>query len=41
MNNIRTPFLKEVLRGKEETIYLDVDTVKKITEETVKRKVRK
>lgn len=41
MNNIRTPFLKEVLRGKEETIYLDVDTVKNITEETVKRKVRK
>ena len=41
MNNIRTPFLKEVLRGMEETIYLDVDTVKKITEETVKRKVRK
>ena len=41
MNNIRTPFLKEVLRGREETIYLDVDTVKKITEETVKRKVRK
>ena len=41
MNNIRTPFLKEVLRGKEDTIYLDVDTVKKITEETVKRKVRK
>lgn len=41
MNNIRTPFLKEVLRGKEEIIYLDVDTVKKITEENVKRKVRK
>ena len=41
MNNIRTPFLKEVLRGKEKTIYLDVDTVKNITEETVKRKVRK
>ena len=41
MNNIRTPFLKKVLRGKEDTIYLDVDTVKKITEETVKRKVRK
>ncbi len=41
MNNIRTPFLKEVLCGKEKTIYLDVDTVKNITEETVKRKVRK
>ena len=41
MNNIRTPFLKKVLRGKEETIYLDVDTVKKVTEDTVKRKVRK
>ncbi len=41
MNNIRTPFLKEVLRGREETIYLDVNTVKNITENTTKRMVRK
>lgn len=40
MNNIRTPFIKEVLRGRENTIYLDLDTVKKIEEDTLNRRAR-
>lgn len=40
MNNIRTPFIKEVLRGTSDTIYLDVETVKKINGQTMSRKGR-
>jgi len=40
MNNIRTPFIKEVLRGTEDTIYLDAETVKKINGQTMNRKGR-
>lgn len=40
MNNIRTHFIKEVLRGSSETIYLDSETVEKINEQTMNRKGR-
>ena len=40
MNNIRTPFIKEVLRGKNDTIYLDSETVMRINDQTINRKGR-
>lgn len=40
MNNIRTHFIKEVLRGSNETIYLDSETVEKINGQTMNRKGR-
>ena len=40
MNNIRTHFIKEVLRGSSETIYLDSETVEKINGQTMNRKGR-
>lgn len=40
MNNIRTPFIKEVLRGPSDTIYLDSETVKKINGQTMNRRGR-
>lgn len=40
MNNIRTPFLKEVLRGKNEIIHLDLDTVISINKSVISRKGR-
>ena len=41
MNNIRTPFIKEVLRGKEKTIYLTQDIVINATKNITNRKIRK
>ena len=41
MNNIRTHFLKEVLRGKNKVIYLDLETVLEITGSTFTRKGRR
>lgn len=41
MNNIRTHFLKKVLRGKEEVIYLDPETIIDINEYTINRRVRR
>lgn len=41
MNNVRTFFLKEIIRGTEETIHIDVDTVTRINESTFNRKGRK
>lgn len=41
MNNIRTRFLKEVLRGKNKVIYLDLETVLEITGSTFTRKGRR
>ena len=41
MNNIRTNYLKEVLRGKEEVVFLDLDTVKKTNEFAFSRKSRR
>ncbi len=41
MNNIRTHFLKEVLRGKNKEIKLDVNTIMEINENTLNRKVRR
>lgn len=41
INNIRTPFIKSVLRGSEDIIYLDLDTVNKINSDTMTRKGRK
>lgn len=38
MNNIRTPFIKKVLREKDEIIYLDSDTVISINGRTVNRR---
>lgn len=38
MNNIRTYFIKEVLRGSNNTIHLDSETVAKINGETINRK---
>ena len=38
INNIRTPFIKEVLRGESEIIHLDSETISKISEESTKRK---
>lgn len=40
MNNIRTPLIKEVLRGKSNTIHLDSETVIKANGQTMKRKGR-
>lgn len=40
MNNIRTHFLEEVLRGENHTIYLDAETVAKIHKDTISRKGR-
>lgn len=41
MNNIRTYYLKEVLRGKDEVIRLDLDTVISINHSTISRKARR
>lgn len=40
MNNIRTPFIREVLRGTDNTIYLDSETVIKANGQTMNRKGR-
>lgn len=40
MNNIRTPFIKEVLRGTSDTIHLDSETVIKTNGQTMNRKGR-
>lgn len=40
MNNIRTPFIKEVLRGTSDTIHLDSETVIKTNGQTTNRKGR-
>lgn len=40
MNNIRTPFIREVLRGTDNTIYLDSETVIKENGQTMNRKGR-
>lgn len=40
MNNIRTPFIKEVLRGTSDTINLDSETVIKANGQTMNRKGR-
>lgn len=40
MNNIRTYFLKDVLRGTSEIIHLDSETVVKIGEQTINRRGR-
>lgn len=40
MNNIRTSFIKEVLRGTSDTIYLDSETVIKANGQTMNRKGR-
>lgn len=40
MNNIRTVFIKDVLRGKDEVVYLDAETVRKIYNNYMIRKVR-
>ena len=40
VNNLRTHFLKEILRGKSDTIHLDKDTVKETTESTMTRRGR-
>ncbi len=40
INNIRTPFIKEVLRGKED-IFLSVDTIINIKQNTLNRKARR
>lgn len=41
MNSIRTPFIREVLRGTDEVIHLEQDNVLKIIENTTSRKGRK
>lgn len=41
VNNIRTHFIKDVLRGKDEVIHLDLDTVVNINESTINRKSRR
>ncbi len=41
MNNIRTRHIKEVLRGNNKNIYLDVETINRINNETMTRKRRK
>lgn len=41
MNNIRTHFLKEVLRGTNDTIYLDSETVIQISNQTINRRGRR
>lgn len=40
MNNIRTPFIKEVLRGTSQIIHLDSETVVKVSGQTMNRKGR-
>lgn len=40
VNNLRTHFLKEILRGKSDTIHLDKDTVKETTKSTMTRRGR-
>jgi ATP-dependent protease Clp ATPase subunit len=40
MNSIRSHFLKEILRGTSDTIYLDYETVSKIIRDTMSRKGR-
>lgn len=40
MNNIRTPFIKEVLRGTSQIIHLDSETVVKVGGQTINRKGR-
>lgn len=40
MNNIRTPFIREVLRGTDSTIHLDSETVIKANGQTMNRKGR-
>lgn len=40
MNNIRTPFIREVLRGTDNTIHLDSETVIKANGQTMNRKGR-
>ena len=40
MNNIRTPFIKEVLRGKDEEIHLDAEKVKETVGKMMNRKRR-
>lgn len=40
MNNIRTPLIKEVLRGTNDTIHLDSETVMKSNSQTMNRKGR-
>ena len=40
MNNIRTPFIKEVLRGTDKTIHLDSETVIKANGQTMNRRGR-
>lgn len=40
MNNIRTPFIKKVLRDSDEVILLNVDIVANINESTLSRKAR-
>ena len=40
MNNIRTPLIKEVMRGTDRTIHLDSETVIKINGQTMNRKGR-
>ncbi len=40
MNNIRTPFIKEVLRGDNEIIHLDSETVRKINGQIISRRGR-
>lgn len=40
INNIRTYYIKDVLIGEEKTIYLDLDTVRQINEDTLNRRVR-
>ena len=40
MNNIRTSFIKEVLRGTSDTIHLDSETVIKTNDQTMNRKRR-
>lgn len=41
MNDIRTVFLKQVMRSKDATIYLDVETVNRACKRTVTRKSRR
>ena len=40
MNNIRTPFIKEVLRGTSQIIHLDSEIVVKVSGQTMNRKGR-
>ena len=41
MNNIRTHYLKDVLRGESDTIYLDLETIIKVNNQMVNRKGRR